>query len=488
MRKWLMGTAAALLLLTAVLAVNVLRLPSASPAPARVTLPGIAAAPAAQRLAGALRIRTISFEDPKRINYASFDALAAYFARQFPRVHRTLKRERVNRYSLLYTWPGTDPKVKPILLLAHLDVVPIEPGTEARWQQPPFGGVIKDGVIWGRGALDDKASVVGWLEAVEVLLARGFKPVRTVYFAFGHDEEIGGTGGAKVIAEVLRRRGVRAEFLLDEGGLLMHGMYAGVARPVASLMLAEKGYATFHLTARAKAGHSSVPPPHTAVGTLARAVARLQANPLPQRLAPPVTDMLDRLAPEMDGLNRVLIANRWLTEPLLLRRFAKKQATNAMTRTTTAPTMFNAGVKENILPSEARAVVNFRLLPGDTMAELTEHIRETIDDETIEFVQSSHFGGEASPVSEINAPAYRLIERTAGEVFPEAVVAPGLVLGATDARHYLGVYENRYNCLPLPVTPEDISRFHGMDERIEVADYARLLQFYIRLLENAAGS
>ncbi len=485
MRKWLMGAAAALLLLAAVLSVNVLRLPAASPPPARVILPEIAAAPAAQRLAGALRIPTISFEDPKRINYASFDALAAYLARQFPRAHRTLTREQINRYSLLYTWPGSDPKAKPILLLAHLDVVPIE--SEARWQQPPFGGVVKDGVIWGRGALDDKASVVGWLEAAEILLTRGFKPARTIYFAFGHDEEIGGSGGAKAIAEVLRQRGVRVEFLLDEGGLLLRGMYAGVARPVASLMLAEKGYATFHLTARAKAGHSSVPPPDTAVGKLARAVARLEAHPLPQRLAPPVTDMLERLAPEMDGLNRVFIANRWLTEPLLLRRFARKQATNAMTRTTTAPTMFNAGVKENILPGEARAVVNFRLLPGDTLAELTEHIRETIDDETIEFVQSSHFGGEASPVSEINAPAFRLIERTLGEVFPEAAVAPGLVLGATDARHYLGVYENRYNSLPLPVTPEDISRFHGMDERIEVADYLRLLQFYIRLLENAAG-
>ncbi len=438
---------------------------------------------AVQRLAGALRIPTISFAEPEKNDPAALDAFAAYLRASFPRTHVALKPETVGK-SLLFTWTGRDPAARPLLLLAHMDVVPIEPGTEARWTHPPFGGVVADGCVWGRGARDDKSSLLALMETTEWLLAQGFTPARTVYLAFGHDEEIGGRDGAKQVADVLKARGVQAD-LLDEGSAVLVGLVRGVARPVAAIMAAEKGYLTVQLTARAEGGHSSRPPPVTAVSRLARAVARVQQNPLPTRLVSPVTDMLDRLAPEMAFAERLVMANRWLFGPLVRRRMAANQTSNTLVRTTTATTVFHAGVKDNVLPSEATALVNFRLLPGDTIADVLRHVRDVVADDRIELAEYGGFGDEASPVSSIDSDAFRLLERTAHEIFPDAVVSTGLVTGATDARNYEGVYVTRYNFAPSVLTAADLPTLHGTDERIEVDNYLGMVRFYVQMLRNA---
>jgi carboxypeptidase PM20D1 len=480
------GLVIALLALLVALAVNLLRLGTgqpqlavATPAPRAVDDRAVA-----ERLAGALRIRTIAHDVDTPTDVEAFRAMASYLEAQFPRVHAALEREVVGDGSLLYRWPGTDPAAAPVLWLAHLDVVAIEPGTEARWTHAPFSGAIADGYIWGRGALDDKTSALAQLEAVEHLLAEGYVPRRTLWMAFGHDEEIGGAHGAKVMAALLQQRGVRAAMLLDEGGAITQGVVAGVARPVASIMSAEKGYASFRLTARGEGGHSSMPPPQTAVGRLARAVARVQDAPLPARLTPPVEQMLLRLAPEMPFANRLLIANRWLFEPLLLRAMGGLPVTNASIRTTTAPTMLRAGIKDNVLPTEAQAVVNFRLLPGDSVADVEAHLHRVIDDDGIELAVLEGFGNEASRVSPTDNMAFAALERTTREVFPEVLVATGLVTGATDARHYDAVAESRYNFLPVLLQREDLARVHGTDERVSVAGYADAVRWYARLLEN----
>lgn len=454
--------------------------------------PGTAAPPialdeagAVERMAGALRIPTISHGEPERNDPAQFDALADYLRRSFPRTHAALKREPVGK-SLLFTWAGRDPGAAPLLLLAHMDVVPVEPGTEPNWTHPPFGGVVADGVIWGRGARDDKSSVLALLESTEWLLAQGFQPSRTVYLAFGHDEEIGGTDGAKQVAALLRSRGVTNADLLDEGSaVLAGGIVPGVQRPVAAIMAAEKGYFTIRMTTRAEGGHSSRPPPVTAISRLAQAVARVQQNPLPTRLVSPVTDMFDRLAPEMPLGNRMALANRWLFGPLLRRQLAANQTTNTLVRTTTATTVFQAGIKDNVLPAEATALVNFRLLPGDTKAGVMAHVRQVVADEGVELTEYGGFGVEATPVSSIDSEAFRLLERTAREIFPDAVVSTGLVTGATDARNYAGVYATRYNFSPSVITPEDLPTIHGTDERIAVDNYLGMVRFYVQLLRNA---
>jgi carboxypeptidase PM20D1 len=472
--------------LAAVAGVCVLRVaqlpPPAAPGQAipAIELDGDAAV---QRLAAALRIRTISYLDRAQVDPQALDDFAAHLQRSFPRVHAALQRETVGK-SLLYTWPGADPAGKPILLIAHMDVVPVEPGTEAKWTQPPFGGVVADGYIWGRGARDDKSSVLALLEAAEFLLAAGFQPPRTVYLAFGHDEEIGGQQGAKQVAALLRSRGVMAEFLLDEGGAVLDGLVAGVSRPVAAIMSAEKGYFTVQLTTRAEGGHSSRPPPQTAVGQLARAVARVQDGLLPTHLVRPVTDMLDRLAPEMAFTARLALANRWLFGPLIERTFAGDPTTNTLVRTTTAPTVFHAGIKDNVLPSEASALVNFRLLPGDTRDGVLAHLRRVIDDEGVELAPYGDFGNEASEPAPVDNAAFALLARTAAELFPAAAISTGLVTGATDARNYAGVYESRYNFSPSALRPEDLATVHGTNERLAVDNYLGMIRFYVQLLRN----
>ncbi|HXG27991.1 MAG TPA: M20/M25/M40 family metallo-hydrolase, partial [Nevskiales bacterium] len=228
------------------------------PPPAKLAIEPEAAA---RRLAGALAIPTVSHEDRDRIDETAFLRLQDYLGTQFPRVHRVLNRETVSQLSLLYTWPGSEAGLDPLLLLAHLDVVPVEPGREHDWQRPPFGGDIADGYVWGRGALDDKASALAQLEAVELLLARGFKPRRTIYLAFGHDEEVGGRDGAARIAELLHKLQVRPALVLDEGGAVMQDGMLGLSGPVALVGIAEKGYLSLMLSAEDSGGHSSMPPP-----------------------------------------------------------------------------------------------------------------------------------------------------------------------------------------------------------------------------------
>lgn len=472
----------------AVMAWNTAKLPAAATQGTAAKLIDIDTAGSVQRLAGAIRIPTVSYEDRTSIDAHQLDALADYLQKNFPKVHASLKRERVSGGSLLYTWSGKDPKAKPILLLAHMDVVPVEPGTEKQWTHAPFSGDIAEGFIWGRGTLDDKGNLVALLESIETLLSQGFVPNRTIYLAFGHDEEIGGDEGAAKVAALLKSRGVKAEFSLDEGGVITQGVIAGVTKPVASVMVAEKGYVSYRLTVHAKGGHSSMPSSDTAIGTLSRAVARVQTRRMPGRLTPPVNEMLDRLAPEMPLPNRVVMANRWLLQRLLVRMMSNTPVSNALIRTTTAPTILRAGVKDNVLPTEAYAVINFRLLPGDTIADVKKHLHEAIADDRVEITQDGQMASEASPVSDSHGPSFAVIEKTVNQVFPQAVVSTGIVTGATDNRHYAGVYENRYNFSPSLYHPEDISRVHGANERIGEQAYADMIRFYAQLIQNATGA
>lgn len=442
---------------------------------------------AAERLAGALRIRTISAEDPGAFDAAAFGALHGYLQSMFPRVHAQLQRDVVGTHSLLYTWAGREPSLKPILLVGHLDVVPVEPGTERQWQHDPFGGDISEGFIWGRGAIDNKSTVLGTLEAIDLLLGDGFQPVRTMYLAFGHDEEVGGADGARAIAAVLKSRGVELEMVLDEGGVIVDGVFPGLSDPVALIGIAEKGFVTIELSTRVGGGHSSLPPPQTAVGILSAAVAALEQNPMAARLEGPTRQFLDRIGPQLPIVERGVFANLWLTSPLVLRRLQGSPATNAMVRTTTAPTIFQAGAKDNVLPSVARAVINFRILPGDMIATVIEHVRRTVNDSRVEIKTVGHFSSEPSPVSTTDSESFRTLERTIRSVVPDAIVAPSLVVVVTDARYYNGLSQNVFRFLPVPLTAQDLGRIHGTNERIGIREYETAIRTYRQLVVEMAG-
>jgi carboxypeptidase PM20D1 len=397
-----------------------------------------------------------------------------------------LERETVATYSLLYTWRGTDPSLKPILLAAHLDVVPVELGTEPAWDEAPFGGRVVDGFVWGRGSLDNKSALLGVMEAVEMLVGEGFRPARTVYLAFGHDEEVGGMQGARAIATLLDARGVVLQMVVDEGGIIADGLVADVARPVALVGVAEKGFVSVALGTRAAGGHSSLPPRESAIGTLSAAIARLEASPMPARLEGPARQLLERLGPALPFPRRAALANLWATAPLVVRNLERSPTTNALVRTTTAVTIFEAGTKDNVLPSHARAVVNFRVLPGDTVADVLEHVRRVIDNPSVE-IETVGALSEPSAVSATDSESYRILERTIREIVPDAIVAPYLVSVATDSRHYAGLAGNLFRFLPMRLKPLDIERVHGTNERVAVRDYERAIRLYRQLILNATG-
>jgi carboxypeptidase PM20D1 len=457
------------------------RQPQAAPVPVEP----LDTAALAQRLAGALRFKTISYQDSTQFDARQFDGFQQYLRTTFPKVHSTLKLERVNGYGLLYEWTGSDPGLAPIMLLAHQDVVPVEPGTETRWTEPPFEGRIAAGYVWGRGALDDKGSLVGILEAVEHLLAGGAQPRRTVYLAFGYDEEVGGRRGAARIAELLASRNVHPEFVLDEGGTVATGLVSGVAAPVALVGIAEKGYVTVSLTAQAEGGHSSMPPPQTAVGILAAGLTRLEGQQMPRAIRGATADMFDYLGPEMSFGRRLVIANRWLFGGVLAGRFGATPQGNAMLRTTTAPTVLQAGVKENVLPSSARALVNFRILPGDSVGSVLEHVRQVVHDPRITVQALEETQSNPSGVTSADGEPFKLLARTIRQVIPEAVVTPWLVVGATDSRHYARLTPNVLRFVGSTIGEGDVRRVHGTDERVGVQAYATAVRVYVQLLRNA---
>jgi carboxypeptidase PM20D1 len=358
--------------LACVLVINTLRIKSlqveAEPAP-DVPMNEIAAA---ERLAGALRIQTISPEDPADFDSVPFLQFHTYLEETFPNVHSTLTWETVNEYSLLYRWDGSDPNLEPIALLAHIDVVPVEPGTDDTWTYGAYDGRIEDGFVWGRGALDMKNILIATLEAAEMLIAEGIQPRRTIYFAFGHDEERGGQNGAVAIAALLESRGIRLDHVLDEGGAIVDGMVPGIEGAVAVVGVAEKGYASVELLVEMTGGHSSMPPAQSAIGILSAGIQRLEENQMPLTITGATEAAFDYLGPEMSFGPRLFVSNQWLFGGLLKRIFGASAERSAMLRTTTAPTIFQAGIKENVLPSTSRAVVNHRILSGDNSAEVLE--------------------------------------------------------------------------------------------------------------------
>ncbi|MDX2312917.1 MAG: M20 family peptidase [Gammaproteobacteria bacterium] len=453
--------------------------------PVRVSSPmeiTIDAGEVAQRLAHAVRYRTISNEADPAFNEAAFRGLHEFVEDAFPQVHKALKREVVADFSLLYTWMGSDPSLKPILLSAHMDVVPVEPGTERSWTHPPFAGVVADGFVWGRGTLDMKASMMGVLEAVEYLLAHIVTPKRTIYLAFGHDEEIGGNGGAAKIANLLQSRNVKLDFSLDEGLVVTEGILPGIPKPVALIGIAEKGLVTLKLSARGPGGHGSMPPSNSAVGQLGRALARIEDDPMEADMRPPVIDMFNAVISEMPLSMRLVFGNRWLLKPLILNRLSKQPATNALVRSTLAVTIVKAGVKPNVIPQKAEALINVRLIPGDTVASVIRHLKYVIDDQDVEITIAPGTRLEASPISDTNSSGYQDLVSTAHQVFPDALVAPGLLVGTTDTRHYLEMAENSFRFLPLRIKPDDLRRFHGTNERIAITNYKEVIRFYIQLL------
>ncbi len=445
----------------------------------------------AERLGLAVQYRTISHDDAEKLDDQAFLGLHRLLKTLYPLVHTHLKLETFNEYSLLYTWEGTNPDLQPIMLISHLDVVPADEADDD-WKHPPFSGELADGYVWGRGTLDIKSGVIGILEAVEYLLKQDFQPERSVYLGFGHDEEVGGEQGAVVIAAELESRGIRVGSLLDEGGLVIDGFLPGVEDPVGTIGVSEKGYLSLRLTVSIDGGHSSMPAQETAIGILSRAVGRLEIKPMPARLEV-VEFMMSYLGSALPFFQRMAFANTWLFGRRLKKRLSKNNLMNASIRTTTAPTIINAGVKDNVLPAKAEAVVNFRLLPGDDLRSVYEMVLQRISDERVKVtpylgdVLEGPSGWEPSPVADVESPYFQWLYRLVREAFPEAVVSPYLVTGGTDARHYASVTDNAFRFTPVQINKADIQSIHAVNERLSFDNCARMVGFYIAYIQEMSS-
>lgn len=463
--------------LAAVLVVNTLRY---RPAPVTGVEPyslGVDAEAAAGTLARAVQFRTVSDD----LSRPDFPAFLAFLDETFPGVTAATEKVVLEANTPLYKWQGSDDSLPPVLLAAHYDVVPIPPGSLERWDYDPFAGEIADGYVWGRGTLDNKGALIALLTAAETLVGQGFAPKRTIYFSFGGDEEIGGTG-AKAVAAYLNGQGVKLAWALDEGSFVLDGIIPGLDQPVASINLSEKGYMTARLVATGAGGHSSMPPRVTAVGELAGALDRLQKAPVPGGLTDVSATFFDTLGRYFPFGQRIVFANTWLFKPVLEGILSGSASTDAMLRTTTAPTMLEGSSTENVLPTRATAVINFRLHPRDSIDDVVAHVHEAVADEGIAVEVDRETAAEASPVSSATSQGYKDIEGSILAAFGPLATVPGLTIAATDARHYAMAAEDTYRINPFKITGDDLERFHGINERLSVENLGLGIDFYGALL------
>ncbi len=436
------------------------------------------------RMAGAIRFRTISHDDRSNFDAGAFLAFHDYLRESFPRVHERAELTLINDYSLLFHIAGSDRSRKPIMLMGHMDVVPVDDVTLAEWTHDPFAGEVVGGEIWGRGTLDDKLSVMSFLEATEALLRDGFEPARSLYLSFGHDEEVGGRDGAKAVAAYLEKQGVEFEFVVDEGGVVLDGVFESVARPVALIGVAEKGYLNLRLRVDAPGGHSSTPPPQSGLGIISRAIVKLEENPFPAELTH-VQNTFAAIAPHAPFTNRLAMANTWLFKPLIKSALLEDKAKAASMRTTTAATMASGSSKSNILPTRAEAVVNFRILPGETAESVRQRVVEIIDDARVEVIMETNI--DPSPVSPTDSMGYELLAQTIRGFDDDILIAPNLLSGGTDARYFYTVSPNVYRFVMVRATTDTLKIVHGIDERIAIDDYLTAIRFYYALIRRATG-
>lgn len=454
---------------------------------------------AVKRLSKAVQFPTISNQDRSDFDEEAFTNYHQFIVEAYPLVHKTLKREVLGNprpFSLLYTWEGKDPSLPPAIFMAHQDVVPIAEESRDQWLVEPFSGAVKDGYIWGRGVLDDKNQIHAILEAAEMKIKEGFQPTRTIMFAFGHDEEVGGPEGAKHIADVLEQRGLKKiAFVLDESAPITPNIFPGIKDNTALIGIAQKGFVSLELAINTVGGHSSQPPEESNIVALAKAVTKVEVAQFPYKLHDAVRYQYRFMGPELPKEQQDMyqaVANGKGDKPSKLEQqfidtMAKNQVTRAMLHTTTAVTMFNAGIKDNVLPPSATAVINFRPMPGDTPEVIIEHVKKAINDNRIT-VRDISASTPATNVADPHGKGYKLLEKTIRQTWGnDLIVSPFFVIGGSDSKHFQArpFAKDVYTITGIQLeSVKEFEGFHGVNERILVKEYGRSIGFFYTLMDN----
>ena len=454
---------------------------------------------AVQRLVKAIRIPTIS-EDANKIVDNPFDRFKSYLPEAFPNVYKAMDTLSINKYGLIFRWKGKDATRNPILFLAHYDVVPVagyESGEDlfgedvyrlndakkaaidhyqTSWDFPPFSGAVANGRIYGRGTLDVKSMLLAQLEAATTLMIDSFQPEQDIWFAYGFDEEIGGVKGATKIAEYFKQENITFDAVYDEGSVVVAPGTAGINRPVAFVGVAEKGFCTVNITVKGIGGHSSMPPRKSSLVLAAEIIEKLNSKQLPADIIPPVQSFLDHVGGSMDFLSRMAIANQWMLESPLLKVLEKDPATNALVRTTTAVTMAKGSDAPNVLSATANVTVNFRILTGETVDKVVNHVKEICADYDVDIQVVS--AREPSNLSSEKTRAFNAIRNSITKFYPEASVASYITLTATDAYKYETVSKNVYRIMPVYLNEYEQRTIHNENEYISLDNYGKMIAYY----------
>lgn len=466
----------ALVIFLAVVIVRALAFrPGSQPSPAKIAA-DVDTEKAAANLAAMVRCKTVSSRQAALVDESEFDKFRGLLKELYPRVHEAGGQLRVGPTGILYRIRGKSDK-RPSVFMAHYDVVPAD---ESAWQKPAFEGILEDEVLWGRGALDTKVTLMSAMEAAESLLAQGFLPENDVYLAFSGDEEIAGPS-APAMVDWFEERRIEPALVLDEGGAVVGDIFPGLKQPCALIGIAEKGMLDVELSVETHGGHASAPPPRTSIGALAKAVVAVESRPFKGRLTRPVAEMFDTLGRHCPFAFRLIFANLRCFLPLLYALGRKKGGElNALLRTTCAFTMMEGSNAANVLPPKARMVANLRLL-NHTPEEAMECLKATADNPEIQFRILQGMG--PSRISDTACESWEKLRNAVSQTWPEALVSPYIMVACSDSRHYCRISPNVYRYSAMALTKEERGMIHGNNERISVEKIATAVRFYIRLMK-----
>lgn len=410
-----------------------------------------------------IRIPTVSTENDAATDWTQFDRLHAFLEETYPLIHSRMERTVIGKASLLYRWKGTGKRL-PVLLMAHQDVVPT--GRLDQWTHDPFGGERDGGCIWGRGTNDCKSLLIAECEAVEELLREGFEPDFDIYLSFGHNEEVQASDerkGSVLAGRYLAEQGVRIGFIFDEGGVVSRGADFGQAADTALVSLAEKSPNDFVLYKDGAGGHASRPGRHTVLGDVARAMAAVEAHPMPYRLTPLAEAQLKALAPLQDGERKAIYADPKGHWEALCALAEKDRNLDAILHTTFAVTKASGSPQTNVLPAHAECTMSVRILQGDTVESVKAYLESIMPDGVQVKVT---FGEDPHPEGSVNSQEFRLLERVIHEVYgASTAVVPMVMTGATDSRNYSAVCDNIFRFSGRIMT-KDWGEAHQIDEKV----------------------
>ena len=436
---------------------------------------------AIKHMTEAIQIATETPNDAFVYDSAVFYSYRKLIEKNYPLVHQQLSRTVIDSFNYIYKWQGTDTTKLPMVLMAHYDVVPVEASAIKLWHAKPYGGEVKDNYIWGRGVLDDKSSMISLLEATEAQLKAGFIPSQTIYLCFGADEESNGRGAAAMV-KYFESKKQRFDMVVDEGGEISTEDNKNIRQPIASVGVGEKGYVTLVLSVQRAGGHSSIPEKSSSIGILSKALHTIEENQIPTRITPPIKAYLERISSyNTNFFEKMQLSNLWLFEKWVLHNMTQNRSSNALVRTTLVPTVVNSGVRDNVIPTFATAMVNSRILPGETPNSVKSYVEKIVNDTNVKISIYPNYETMPSTTTEINSAAFKRVESAIHAVVKDVVVAPMLMVGATDSRNYRTLSDGVINFTPLT----DAKGYHGIDERMLISDYEKCFNYYTFLIKGS---